>query len=184
MVKIKRMEEAPSKSNSKSGGSKPEGDYKFYVLEAALKVETLDIPQYGGGKRFDDFEIVANEVSDESPNRPIEEIYAELDSNHRTLVNVVLRCEGPAVLAEYKDSFWQTSKGVYKYRQFLQAIGLDKDGEYDTDEFEGKSGTVQMKNKPNNKGKIFLEAAFYHDASDQPHVEVVEQSVAEEDVPF
>ena len=58
MVKIKRVEEAPSK---KSGGSKPDGDYKFYVLEASLKVETINIPQYGGEKRFDDFEIVAND---------------------------------------------------------------------------------------------------------------------------
>tara|TARA_R100001594_G_scaffold150632_1_gene212928 strand:+ start:1615 stop:2154 length:540 start_codon:yes stop_codon:yes gene_type:complete len=179
MVKIKRVEEAPSK---KSGGSKPDGDYKFYVLEASLKVETINIPQYGGEKRFDDFEIVANEVSDESPNRPIEEIYAELDGKHRTLVSVVLRCEGPAIIPEYKDSLWQTPKGVYKYRQFLEAIGLDKDGEYDPNEFEGKQGTAYMKNKPNREGKIFLEAAMYHHASDQPDVEVVE--VAEDDVPF
>jgi len=183
MVKIKRMEEAPSKSGSKSGGSKPEGNYKFYVLDATFKVETLDIPQYTGSSRFDDIEIVANDVLDGDSSRTIEEICADLDSNHRTLVNVVLRCEGPAVLAEYKDSFWQTTNGVYKYRQFLRSIGLDKDGEYDTNEFEGKSGTVQMKNKPNNQGKVFLEAAFYHDANDQPHVEVVEQP-AEDDVPF
>ena len=167
MVKVKRVKEAPGETK----GPMPDGNYKFLVLEASLLVETINMPGYTGEKRFEHYEVIEEELG---PEPDIE--------SYRQIVEVYLRCEGPAVIQKYRDGLWQTPKGVYKYRQFLEAIGLDKDGEYDPQEFVEKGGVAYMKGKPNRDGNIFLEATRYYPANDAPKVEVV--SVPEDDVPF
>tara|TARA_R110000824_G_scaffold24171_6_gene85526 strand:+ start:318 stop:836 length:519 start_codon:yes stop_codon:yes gene_type:complete len=172
MVKITKAPGGEESANKSTGF--PQGNYNFVVTKVELMVETKDISNYSGAKKWAPYEVIISETGDPETQEQVDAA--------RHYVSVSLFCEGPAVVERCLDSLWLTPKGQYKYDQFLVALGLDPNESYETDELVQKNGVAFLgPAKPNREGKIYLEVKRYFPKEDAPVVSIAAYS---DDVPF